>query len=148
MRCWTGARKSFYSSHTGGVSVLEFQELVEKSHLPLGRWEKLPKVMQMKPKIAVAMSGGAHSSCLAILLSRWRAEHKAHAKDAVDIIGFTVDHNLEDSMCSDASAVHMWDFALIMPRDLHQACLSITGRGLGQRIGLPASRANVGKIHY
>ena len=87
------------------ISVLEFQDLVENSYLPLSRWEKLPKAMQIKPKIAVAMSGGAHSSCLAILLARWCAEFKAQSRDSVGIVGFTVDHNLSETSRNKAHAV-------------------------------------------
>ena len=62
--------------------------------------------MKIKPKIAVAMSGGMHSSSLAILLSKWCAEHKVQTRGAVDIIGLTVDHNLNESGRNEALAVH------------------------------------------
>ena len=98
------------------ISVLEFQDLVERSYLPLSRWENLPKTMQIKPKIAVAMSGGVHSSCLAILLSRWCAEYKAQSRDSVGIVGFTVDHNLSETSRDKAYAVgNNWHACCINP---------------------------------
>lgn len=82
--------------------------MVEKSHLPLSLWESLPKTMQIKPTIAVAMSGGTDSSCLAFLLSRWCAECKAKNKDSVDIVGLTVDHDLHESSRNEALAIGDW----------------------------------------
>ena len=52
-------------------------------------------------KIAVAVSGGADSLCLTLLLKKWSD------KNRVNLFAFTVDHGLRSESSKEASAVHL-----------------------------------------
>ena len=51
-------------------------------------------------KIAVAVSGGADSLCLTMLLKKWAKEHK------VELMAFTINHGLRKEAAKEAEAVH------------------------------------------
>ena len=69
----------------------EFAALMER----LGPFEA-------RPHIAVAVSGGRDSLCLALLLQRWARRHRGR------ITGLTVDHGLRPDSAAEARTVARW----------------------------------------
>lgn len=53
-------------------------------------------------KIAVAVSGGADSLCLALMAHDWAVDR------GIEVIGLTVDHGLRPESAAEAEQVHVW----------------------------------------
>ena len=65
--------------------------------------KNLNSILAIKPqKIAVALSGGADSLALTLLLKNWAKEN------AVDFVALTVDHRLRKNSAREAIKVHKW----------------------------------------
>lgn len=76
---------------TNAVTAREFARAIDR----LGPFER-------KPEIAVAVSGGADSLALALLLDRW-----ARARDG-RVLALTVDHGLREESAAEARQVGRW----------------------------------------
>jgi tRNA(Ile)-lysidine synthase len=61
------------------------------------------------PKFAVAVSGGADSSALALLAAEWAARHGA------GIIALIVDHGLRPEAASEAALSRGWRRGILRP---------------------------------
>ncbi len=90
-----GTRRSEHSRvrdrQRGAISERDFARLIER----LGPFEK-------HPVIAVAVSGGADSLALTLLLDRWARRRGGKA------IGLTVDHGLRAGSAAEARQVGIW----------------------------------------
>ncbi|MDA1089783.1 MAG: tRNA lysidine(34) synthetase TilS [Proteobacteria bacterium] len=78
-----------------GISVLLTDQAFENLMADLGPFEA-------RPHIAIAVSGGADSLCLALLAGRWAKRHGGRAT------ALTVDHGLRDQSAEEARQVGGW----------------------------------------
>jgi tRNA(Ile)-lysidine synthase len=79
---------------TGGCSPID-DDAFGRLMAPLGPFESAPV-------IAVAVSGGADSMCLALLTHRWAMTRGGHA------VALTVDHGLRAESAAEAASVGAW----------------------------------------
>ncbi len=81
----------------------QFDDILER----LGPFEE-------HPKIAVALSGGSDSLCLALLLKSW-----VHKKNGT-LIALTIDHGLRAESCLEAQKVRTWMHEAKIPHHILQ----------------------------
>jgi len=67
------------------------------------------------PRLGVAVSGGADSTALMLLLAEWRTWMEARGKDVPKITVLTVDHGLRPEAADEAAQVAAWAAALSLP---------------------------------
>ena len=86
------------------------------SHGPIGTAEagRLFASLSDVPKLAVAVSGGADSTALMLLLARWRAA----SGDRPELSIFTVDHGLRTESRKEAEQVGEWVRALGLAHEI------------------------------
>ncbi len=70
------------------------------------------------PAVALAVSGGADSTCLLWLAADWLKRRRAADAPAPDIVVFTVDHGLRPEACAEAEAVLSLCSRLGLPAEL------------------------------
>ena len=98
--------RRYYGTGSAHVSLDEFQGLAASCGLPLEKFFSVPRIVPNLPnKIGIAFSGGADSTSLAILLSKYTQKLYQDEAFAVDIVALTVDHDLRDESTEEAQTV-------------------------------------------
>jgi tRNA(Ile)-lysidine synthase len=89
-------KKTVFSCLDENLFFRHFEELLQKAE---GLWQHLKKE-SFEKKIAVAVSGGADSLCLTLLMNQWSL------KNGYCLTALTVDHQLRPESGIEAQAVH------------------------------------------
>jgi tRNA(Ile)-lysidine synthase len=76
---------------------------------------RLLRPLDPAPRLGVAVSGGADSTALMLLLAEWRDWMEARGKDTPKITVLTVDHGLRPEAAEEAAQVASWAAALLLP---------------------------------
>lgn len=95
-----------YGTSSSHLSLDDFEGLATLCGLPLNKFTSVPRIVPNLPnKIGIAFSGGADSTSLAILLSKYTQKLYQDEAFAVDIVALTVDHDLRDESTEEAQTV-------------------------------------------
>ncbi len=76
---------------------------------------RLLRPLDPAPRLGVAVSGGADSTALMLLLAEWRDWMEARGKGSPKITVLTVDHGLRPEAAEEAAQVATWAAALSLP---------------------------------
>ncbi len=86
--------------------------------LTVPEFDRMLRPLSPGPRLAVAVSGGADSVALMVLLAQWRDWRTAKGRPAPSLTVLSVDHGLRAEAAGEVRAVKRWADALCLPHKI------------------------------